>query len=378
MLVSHKVFQDSFLITYTVEGDQESVRLDQFLKKRYHRRSRQELKKVIRSGRVVIVRKEGNRLPVGKPKPSLQLMVGDEVQIQTQRGPEPEVDFNYRVLYEDNSIYVIDKPGLLPVHPAGRYYFHTLMTHLLTRGFTIPLHATQAEKEFYLVHRIDKETSGVLLLAKSKKTCADLIRQFVSRKTEKKYLAIVHGHPDSEFEVNLALNRKKNSPIALKMYPVPESEGGLKAYTSFKKLDQFGDYALLECHPQTGRQHQIRVHLQQAGYPIVGDKLYGLPDSEALQFFEKKSALVKDLPQTPSRSPFIHRRYLSAEILDKLKLKRHALHAAEISFTHPVTQRKVTFASPLPEDLKQFLEENREKRTFRKNEAFAKEANVSF
>jgi RluA family pseudouridine synthase len=257
---------------------------------------------------------------------------GDEVLVVSERKPEPEVNFDYRVLYEDEAVFVIEKPANLPVHPAGRYFFNTLLVHLRTEGHKNPL---KIDREYFLAHRIDKETSGILVLAKNKEVCAHLVAQFVKRTTQKRYLAIVHGVAPESFSSNLAMKRDPCSRISVKMAVAPESEGGLPACTEFRRLEIAGGFSLLECLPKTGRQHQIRVHLDAAGYPIVGDKLYGRPESEALQFYD--------------------RRTLSPETLAKLLLPRHALHSAGIRFDHPCSSQRMEFTSGLPDDLRAFI-----------------------
>ena len=337
MNISRTLTSDQYLVTHSVGPNQDGIRLDNFLKERYRKRSREQLKKAIDSGAVTVKREQGPHLKVGKPKPSSQLIPGDEVLVLTERKPEPTVDFNYRIIFEDDVLFVIDKPSMLPVHPAGRYFFNTLLVHLKTKGHQTPL---STEQDYYLVHRIDKETSGVLVLAKDKAVCADITRQFAERRTEKVYLAIVKGHCSEEFTIDLPLRRSTRSIIELKMEVTSSDEpGALEASTRFKRIGIWGDYSLVECFPKTGRQHQIRVHLDAAGHPIVGDKLYGMPESEALRFYD--------------------RRHLTPEAEAKLILPRHALHAHQLQFVHPLTGKKMTFKATLPEDLRSFL--NRQK-----------------
>jgi 23S rRNA pseudouridine1911/1915/1917 synthase len=332
----HTVTESHYLVTHSVGPNQQGVRLDHFLKSRYRSRSRQTIQQAIDDGAITIGRTLAHA-PTGKPKPSTPLMPGDEVRVLTERKPEPEVDFNYRVIFEDESLFVIDKPPNLPVHPAGRYYFNTLLIHLKTQGFKDPL---RAEREFYLVHRIDKETSGILVLTKDKETCARMTAQFAGRTTRKKYLAIVRGVPSQErFVVDAPMARALRSKIELKMQILSESEGGQSAYTEFRVLEtcknRHGEFALVECHPRTGRQHQIRLHLEHAGHPILGDKLYGMREEDALAFFERET--------------------LSAERWAALIHPRHALHAAALTFEHPVTGKPISVESELPRDLSDFL-----------------------
>jgi 23S rRNA pseudouridine1911/1915/1917 synthase len=333
---THHVTTEHYQVTHSVGPNQGGIRLDHFLKERYRRRSRQSIHRAIDEGDITILRTQGRHVSVGRVKPSTALLPGDEVCVLTERKPEPEVDFNYRVIYEDEQLFVIDKPANLPVHPAGRYYFNTLLVHLKTKGFVDPL---KADREFFLAHRIDKETSGILVLAKDKEICAGLTAQFAARTTKKRYFAVVRGIPPEQFAVDAPLARAPKSKIELKMAVVPEAEGGMNALTEFKRLEVAGDFALVECFPKTGRQHQIRVHLDHVGHPLVGDKLYGMPEEDALYFFERE--------------------YLTPERWARLLLPRHGLHAAGLGFEHPITKKWMEFQSPLPADLREFLDAHR-------------------
>jgi 23S rRNA pseudouridine1911/1915/1917 synthase len=337
---SENITDTHYLVTYEVR--QHGMRLDAFLKEHYRGRSREQLKRVIGSGAITIQRSQGPHVTVGRLKPSLQLIYGDEVQVLSEKKVEPDVCFDYTIVHEDEVLYIINKPANLPVHPAGRYFFNTLLTHLKTNGHKNPLRAQDTETDWYLVHRIDKETSGVLCLCKQKEAGAHLTAQFAARTTEKTYLAIARGVTPEEFSVDLALMRSTVSKISLKMMCAPESEGGQASLTHFKRISVHkhpihGEFSLVKCFPRTGRQHQIRIHLEAAGHPIVGDKLYGMPDEEALRFYERSR--------------------LTPEAEAKLILPRHALHASEIRFMHPVSEEMMTFSSPLPKDLQGFLDE---------------------
>ena len=337
--VTHELSADQYLVTHEVGPNQHGVRLDNFLKERYRRRSREMLKRAIESGVILVQREQGPHVSLGRLKSSTCLLPGDQVLVVSDRKPEPAVDFNYKVLFEDDVLFVIEKPANLPVHPAGRYFFHTLLIHLKTNGHKDPL---RLEREYYLVHRIDKETSGILVLTTDRDAATHITRQFFERKTEKSYLAIVRGITHQEFTVELPIRRAKKSAISLKMEAVTGDTAGedvMTASTRFERLDTAGDFSLVACYPKTGRQHQIRVHLDSAGHPIVGDKLYGMPEEEALRFFE--------------------RQHLSPEAEAKLLLPRHALHSAGLAFTHPVTERRIEFRSDLPADLRAFFERQR-------------------
>ena len=196
------------------------------------------------------------------------------------------------------------------------------------------------EREYFLVHRIDKETSGILVLAKDKESCAHLTRQFAERTTQKRYFAVVKGIVPETFEVNAPMLRDDRSAIGLKMRVGTEDEPEAQsAFTGFQRLEVVGNFSLVECFPKTGRQHQIRVHLAHSGHPIVGDKLYGIPEEESLRFYE--------------------RRHLSAEAMAQLILPRHALHSAGLAFDHPLTGARMSFVTDLPPDLREFVESQR-------------------
>jgi 23S rRNA pseudouridine1911/1915/1917 synthase len=204
------------------------------------------------------------------------------------------------------------------------------------------------EHEYFLPHRIDKETSGVLLLTKDKESCADLVEQFAERSTEKRYLAITKGITPETFTVDAPLKRTTLSEIELKMMVAPVASGGQPSLTEFRRLSVHGDFSLVECLPHTGRQHQIRVHLESAGHPIVGDKLYGMPEDEALRFYERK--------------------HLTPEAEARLILPRHALHAAQLRCTCPRTGKRMEFEAPLPPDLQAFLDLQDAKSSVKKSE----------
>lgn len=323
---------ETVVFRFPVEREHGGLRLDRFLKLQYKRRSRENLKRAIENGIIEVCRTQGAHVALGRLKPSFQVLEGDEVHVTAPKKAEPPVNKNFKVLFEDASLYVIDKPPLLPVHPAGSYMFNTLLMELRSRGL-----------DYYLAHRIDKETSGVLVLTKTKEACAALIRQFSERLTRKVYIAIVHGHPSAKhFEVDAPMARDMHSPIGLKMFVKTEEEGGQASFTSFDVLKSFttarGAFSVVRCHPKTGRQHQIRVHLNHVGHPLVGDKLYGLDEHHALKLFDGE----------------FRERGIPSEIQQALILPRHALHAEEIEITHPDTGEAMTITSPIPDDLKAF------------------------
>ncbi len=384
-----KITGSEYRVTHSVGPNQAGIRLDRFLMDRYTRRSREQLKRAIDSGAVTVLREHARHQTLGKIKASFALQPGDIVQVLSIKRPEPEVDFNYKVLYQDDDILVISKPPRLPVHPAGRYFFNTLLIHLKTDGFKVDL---ASERKYYLVHRIDKETSGVLLLAKTKEACNALTAQFRNRETEKYYLAIVRGRPDRDhFTVETPIGKNPKGRIGLKMVALPLESGGLPSETRFETVESRtgpqGAFTLMACFPRTGRQHQIRVHAEIAGYPLVGDKVYGIPEDDVLTLLdgnredlrsevspdpvESEDATLEEdtFPEestqeeadegTEDDAPFeipgpVSTTY--AEVEARLLIPRHALHAAGLRFKHPSTGKIMAFEADLPDDLRNFFE----------------------
>lgn len=408
--MTKRISGSEYKVTHSVGSNQAGIRLDRFLMDRYTRRSREKIKRVIDSGAVTVIRGSARHLSLGKIKASFSLQPGDIVQVVSIRKPEPEVSFEYRILYEDSEILVIDKPPNLPVHPAGRYFFHTLLIHLKTEGFKIDL---KSERNFFLVHRIDKETSGVLLLAKTKEACNALTSQFRNRETQKYYLAIARGTPGvNTFRIMDPIGKPPKGRVGIRMVPLPIDQGGLESETLFEAVETrtgtAGTFTLMACFPRTGRQHQIRVHAEIAGHPLVGDKVYGLSDEEVLAWLDGTreherslaspepaevlvepppealvsesaisgtadvaSALESDLgPETDADVPALDftqdeqeafeipgpTSTLYAEMEARLLLPRHALHAAGLRFRHPRTGEIMAFESDLPRDLRDFFE----------------------
>jgi 23S rRNA pseudouridine1911/1915/1917 synthase len=228
------------------------------------------------------------------------------------------------------------------VHPSGRYFFNTLLTQLRVENGN----EVDQKREYYIVHRLDRETSGVLVIGKTSVAAASLVDQFGKRKTEKEYLAIVKGEvQEDSFVVDAPLARDPRSEIRLKMHVVEMDAGGeplyvppnemLPAQTAFAVVERLNGFTIMRCLPHTGRQHQIRVHLWHKGYPIAGDKLYG---TEASLFLRSMQEIL-DLP-----------------VGNGLTLRRHALHAHRLAFSHPHTGERMVFSSALPAELQEFIQ----------------------
>lgn len=305
-------------VPFTVEANHAGWRLDDYLQQKLRRLSRPRLLRVIRLGLL-------SDVPLA---PSTPVWPGLTFRVRRPAGEEPETPSSFGEHFLDAWLLVVDKPAGLPLHPSARYQQGTLVGRIQERhgeGFAEP------------AHRLDRETSGLVLCGRSPEACRRLMRSFIEGRVEKEYLALCEGHPaedrftvDAPIAEGTALIR-----IAVRIDPVE----GRPAVTDFEVLERFtrgGEpFSLLRARPRTGRQHQIRVHLMAAGHPLVGDKMYG-PDPG---YFDRFS-----------------RHCLEPEAWARLRLPRHALHAAGLALPHPETGEPVRFASPLPADLQEFLE----------------------
>jgi 23S rRNA pseudouridine1911/1915/1917 synthase len=257
-----------------------------------------------------------------------------EQQVLLWRDPwdETEVPTELPILFEDEHLLAVAKPPHLPVHPTARYYRNTVVKVLEA--------ARQGEPPLKLSHRLDRETSGVLLLAKHSEADRAIKRQLEAREgVEKEYVAITWGACEKEsFAVDLPLELDPIARVKVKMR-VARAGTGLTARTRFSVLGRRHaggrPYTMLRCDLETGRQHQIRIHLASIGLPVVGDKLYG-PDSELF---------ARGVDGT-----------LSDDDRRLLELERHALHAARLAFRHPITGARVDIRAPIPNDLGAFWE----------------------
>ncbi len=308
------------IIKTTVPPLQGTVTLEGYCARRFTYFTQDQWKKEILRGKV-------SRNGEVTRNPATDLKGGDLLAYDGSGILEPAVDEGIGLLYEDEWFVAVDKTGNLPVHPAGRYFNNTLVSLLEERY----------GRKLYPVHRLDRETSGVILLAfdpRSVESLSDSISQ-----GSKEYLALVHGHfPDQGMTVELPLGRDVASAVRKKR---KAWEGGTEsARTRFTKALAAGDISLVRCFPETGRLHQIRAHLLAAGFPIVGDKLYGKDETAFLTFIEQG---------------------FTPEIEKLLILPRAALHNAEMAFRHPRTKGEMIIRAPLPPMFSECIVSRRDK-----------------
>lgn len=269
-----------------------------------------------------------------------RLDLGDLVEYLADDIPEPRVNLNVTTVFEDADLLVINKPPNLPSHPGGRYFNHTLWAVLKTRfGLAHPI----------LINRLDRETSGLTLVAKNEQVAKQLRAEFSSRRVEKRYLALVEGVFPPRLEARGRLVPDADSPVKKKMKFVvaeaaPPEQASQWAETVFQGLENLegdaskagksGPVSLIEALPRTGRLHQIRATLQTLGFPVVGDKLYGHDPAFFVRF-------CKDQLTDDDRA--------------RLRLDRQALHASNLRLPHPRTQRMLEVEAPLPADMAALL-----------------------
>jgi 23S rRNA pseudouridine1911/1915/1917 synthase len=302
---------------FVVEEPFHGYRLDHYLKKKIPRLSRTKLQKIIKT------HLEG---PNGRSmKPHSPVATGDELVIRSPARPEPPCPRTFGVLYEDEHMMVIDKPAGLPVHASARYYFNTL-TRVLWERF--PDQAVQ------ICHRLDRETSGALVVARTREVAKVIKIGFQDKVHTKTYLAIVHGTPEWEtFDIDQPLGLIEDEEAAISIRMVVRDHA-LPSLTKVRVVERVGDVTLVACQPVTGRQHQIRAHLAAIGFPIVGDKLYTHGDEAFIAFCDGG---------------------MTSELLERFQLPRHALHAASIELPHPITGDVLSVEAPLPPDLREFM-----------------------
>jgi 23S rRNA pseudouridine1911/1915/1917 synthase len=271
--------------------------------------SRSVASAVIEAGGVSV---DGEVCRSGKPRLGAgQLVAADPDAVPVAGAPEPDPAIVFDIVYEDESVIVVDKPAGLVVHPGAGNPDHTLVNGLLAR---YPELAGVGEPHRPgIVHRLDAGSSGLLVVARTQHAAGALIEQFASHEATRVYLALVWGHPAAPHGViDAPIGRSRQDP--LKMAVVADGRPSRTEYRVLQRFDRPAELSFLECRLETGRTHQIRVHLASIGHPLVGDPVYG------------------------QRRP-------------RLQVERPFLHAAELAFEHPETGQTMTFTSPLADDL---------------------------
>ena len=309
-------------LTFTIGPDDVGVRLDAFLASRIERWSRARLQRLIESEDVLVNGKLA--------KPSYKLREHDELEVElispatTSFTPE---DVPIEIVYEDDTLVVVNKPAGIVVHPAAGIHSGTLANALAYHFQQLP---NASSVRSGIVHRLDRDTSGLLVVAKTEAALENLSDQFRARTVYKSYAALVHGRvPQDSGKIEQPLARDPTNRTRMAVV-----RGGRSALSLYRVNRRFNRFTLLEVELKTGRTHQIRVHLAWLKHPVVGDDTYGGGRDNTIPDPRLKSQI---------RS-----------------LGRHFLHAEKLAFAHPATGERVQFHSPLPQELSSLLMEIKE------------------
>lgn len=320
------------MIKCIVEARAHGWRVDHYLVRLYPNFSRAAFQRVLEADAVLI-----NGLPV---KMSRRLRVNDVLQFHLPETPDrtlPAEDIPLDILYDDDSLIVINKAANMIVHPGRGNYLGTLAGAL--QFHFDQLSDVAGKLRAGIVHRLDRDTSGVLVVAKDNTVHHHISRQFEERTVEKEYRAITWGEISFDrdyIETHVRVSNRNRE----RMMVCPEGGNSRHAATFYEVLERFQGFSFVRLCPQTGRTHQLRVHMHHLGHPIVADRLYEGHSSLS------RSDLIDDLPEDQ----------------DEVLISRQALHALKLGFDHPVTGKRMEFEAPLPLDFQRTLDAIREHR----------------
>jgi len=312
---------------FTASEGQEPLRVDKFLMNFIENATRNKIQQAIKAGNVLV-----NEIEV---KSNYKVKPKDIVRVVLAHPPHENLlvaeDIPLNIFYEDDSVIVVNKPAGMVVHPGHGNYSGTLVNGLIYHIENLPKNSNERPG---LVHRIDKDTSGLLVVAKTEFAMANLAKQFYDRKTDRLYYALVWGNMDED-EGTIEGNIGRSLKNRLQMDVFPDGDFGKHAVTHFKVLERFSYVTLVECKLETGRTHQIRAHFKHIGHTLFNDERYG------------GNIILKGTTFTKYRQ-FVENCF-------KI-LPRQALHAKTLGFEHPVSKKWMQFDSELPDDMQQALE----------------------
>jgi 23S rRNA pseudouridine1911/1915/1917 synthase len=318
-------------LTLEVSRGQEPLRIDKFLMARIEGATRNKIQQAIENEMVLV-----NDKPV---KANYKIRPYDKIVVFDNRNPEsneiiPE-DIPLSITYEDEDLLVIDKPAGLVVHPGSGNPSGTLINGVAwyLKQQDPSLNENELAR-FGMVHRIDKNTTGLLVLAKTPKAMTDLAKQFFNHTVHRRYVALVWGDFENE-EGTITGHVGRHQRFRKLFTTYPEGEHGKEAITHYKVLERFNYVTLVECRLETGRTHQIRVHMQYIGHPLFNDDFYG------------GDKIVKGTVFTKYKQ-FVDNCFAIC--------KRQALHAKELGFIHPTTRKPVHFESDIPDDMEKVID----------------------
>jgi len=295
-------------LSATVPAEMGGLRLDQALARLFHQYSRNRLQEWLRAGHITV---DGR-----SARPRTPVTGGEKISVAPPRPPDeaPRAQrMPLKIVHEDAALIVIDKPAGLVVHPGAGQPDRTLMNALLAHAA-----ALAGVPRAGIVHRLDKDTSGLLVVAKTVEAQASLVKQLADRTIRRVYLALVQGDPPASGTIDAPVGRDARARTRMAV-----THRGKPARTTYRVLERFGRAALVECRLETGRTHQIRVHFQHIRHPLVGDTVYRRGTRHGISF------------------------------------PRQALHAAELSLIHPSSGEPMSWRAPLPRDFKRLVDELR-------------------
>ncbi|MGA8044200.1 MAG: RluA family pseudouridine synthase, partial [Terracidiphilus sp.] len=324
--------------TLAVPAEAAGQRLDHFLATQLEGVSRSRVQLLLDQGDVL--------LDGAHPKPSHKLHGGEQIVVTGEPHPAPlkaeAEDIPLRIVYEDDDLAVIDKPAGMMVHAGAGHTDEARSRGTLVNALLFhfqALSSTGGDLRPGIVHRLDKETSGLIIVAKNDAAHGALAEQFSGREVHKTYIALVQGAVERDKgTITAAIARDPVRRTRMTTRPSENARSAVSHYEVVQRLTtRFGRFTLVRVRIETGRTHQIRVHMASIGYPVVGDTLYGA----AGQLNE----------QQPPGGPAARRK----GPVERLKLGRNFLHAARLAFNHPITGKPLQFESPLPAELQDFL-----------------------
>ncbi|HRE41413.1 MAG TPA: RluA family pseudouridine synthase [Ignavibacteria bacterium] len=316
---------------FTVPDVKARLRLDKYITNFIENASRTKVQKMINLGNVTV-----NGEPV---KSNYIVKPEDEIDIEMPVPDKQEVlpeDIPLDIVFEDEYLLIVNKPAGMVTHPAYKNYSGTLVNAVMYYAGkkNDSLSSLNGFERAGIVHRLDKDTSGILVIAKDEVTHRKLAEQFFHHTIEREYSAIVWGQMKNKSGViEKKLGRDKRDRKKVAVYKDDE-EGGKKAITNYEVIEEFEMYSLVKLNLKTGRTHQIRVHLSSHGHPVFGDETYGGREPKSIQLTSKKRATINNLLE---------------------KMPRQALHAKVLGFQHPHTKENLRFETDLPEDMKEIL-----------------------
>jgi 23S rRNA pseudouridine1911/1915/1917 synthase len=314
---------------FKADPGQSLLRIDKFLSDRLENSSRTRIQNAANAGNILV-----NNNTV---KPNYKIKPGDIVQVVLPTPPReieliPE-NIPLNIVYEDDDVLVVNKEPGMVVHPAYGNYTGTLVNALMWHFRDLPLFNT-GESRPGLVHRLDKNTSGILVIAKNEYALNKLSKQFYDRTTDRRYNALIWGIPDPP-EGTITGNVGRSIKDRKIMQVFKDDTEGKNAITHYKVLEDLGYISLIECKLETGRTHQIRVHFSHIKHPLFNDEEYGGNQKLKGTTFTKYQQFIKNCFKI---------------------LPRQALHAKSLAFNHPVTGKRLSFDSNLPDDMVQVIE----------------------